>query len=222
MLLPQISKKVSIESFDEEARRGNEVEECKKFDAGKGWEDRDLESRVERQEEERKRRETLIHVDIESKEQRRLQEENSEKFLSKLEKVVTPEGFEYNVDRSSANDQGDDCFFMSDLYYEGSEDEETELPPEFFGCTQETILEDVHLMAPEFLSLVGGSEVDVKEIESIHRIFAECLAEDNLRANLIEKIGGVIEEFPCIAEKRGCVSSSVEEESFRNKNQREN
>ena len=216
-------KKESFECFDEEACRGkendcNRAEQCKNFDAGKGSEDRKLELRVEKQEEERKRRETLTHVDIESKEQRRLQEENREKFLSKLEKVVTPEGFEYYVDRSSANDKGDDCFFMSDLYFEGSEDDETELPPEFFGFTQETILKDVHLMVPEFLSLVGGGEVDMREIESNQRTFAECLAEDNLRANLIEKIGGVIEEDPCIAEKRGCVSSSVEEESFRNKN----
>ena len=37
-----------------------------------------------------------------------------------------------------------------------SEDDETELPPEFFGCTQEKSLKDVLLMAPEFPSLVGG------------------------------------------------------------------
>ena len=211
-------KKESLECFDEEALRGNEAEQCKNFDAGKGSEDRELESRVEKQEKERKLRETLTHVDIESKEQRRLQEENREKFLSKLEKVVTPEGFEYYVDRSSANDKGDDCFFMSDLYYEGNEDDETELPPEFFGCTQETIFKDVHLMAPEFSSLVGGGEVDMREIEPNQRTSAECLAEDNLRANLIEKIGGVIEEVPCKAEKRGCVSSSDEVESFQNEN----
>ena len=194
----------TFESFDEEACRGkenacNRAEQCKNFDAGKGSEDRELELRVEKQEEERKRRETLTHVDIESKNQKRLQEENREKFLSKLEKVVTPEGFEYYVDRSSANDKGDDCFFMSDLYYEGSEDEETELPPEFFGCTQEKNSDCLDLVSPEFLSLVGGCEVDMREIESNQRTFAECLAEDNLRANLIEKIGGVIEEVPCIA-----------------------
>ena len=216
-------KKESFECFDEEACRGkenacNRAEQCKNFDAGKGSEERKLELRVEKQEEQRKRRETLTHVDIESKEQRRLQEENREKFLSKLEKVVTPEGFEYYVDRSSANDKGDDCFFMSDLYFEGSEDDETELPPEFFGFTQETILKDVHLMVPEFLSLVGGGEVDMREMESNQRTFAECLAEDNLRANLIEKIGGVIEEVPCVVERRGCVSSRDEVESFRNKN----
>ena len=97
-------KKESFECFDEEACRGkqntcNRAEQCKNFDTGKGSEDREFESRVEKQEEERKRRETLTYLDIESKEQRRLPEENREKFLSKLEKVVTPEGFEYYVDR---------------------------------------------------------------------------------------------------------------------------
>ena len=57
-------------------------------------------------------------------------------MLSKLEKVVTPEGFECYVDHSSAYDGGDYCFFVSDSDYEGSEDEETDLPPEVFGCTQ--------------------------------------------------------------------------------------
>ena len=92
--------------------------------------------------------------------------------MSKLEKVVTPEGFEYYVDRSSANDGGDDCLFMSDLDYEDGENEETELPPEFFGCTQKKNLKDVSLMAPEFPSLVGDGEIDMREIESIHRLFA--------------------------------------------------
>ena len=85
--------------------------------------------------EERQRQETVTQIDIENKEQRRLQEKSREKFLSKLKKVVTPEGFEYYVDCSSANERGDDCFFMSDSDYEGSEDEETEPPVEFFGCT---------------------------------------------------------------------------------------
>ena len=88
--------------------------------------------------------------------------------------MVTPEGFGYYVDRSAANDTEDDYLPMIDLDYEDSEDEETELDPEFFGCTQ------------EFSSLVGGGEIDMRELDSIHRIFAECLAEDNLRANLIE------------------------------------
>ena len=178
-------KKESFECFDEKACRGkenacNRAEQCKNFDAGKGSEDRELELRVEKQEEERKRRETLTHVDIESKEQRSLQEENREDFLSKLEKVVTPEGIEYYVDRSSANDKGDDCFFMRYLYYEGSEDEETELPPEFFGCTQEKNSDCLDLLSPEFLSLVGGGEVDMREIESNQRTSAESLAEDYL------------------------------------------
>ena len=49
-------------------------------------------------------------------------------------------------------------------------------------------LKDVPLMAPEFPSLVGGFDVCFREIESIHRIYAKCLAEDNLRANLVEEI----------------------------------
>ena len=71
---------------------------------------RELQSQVENEEEENQRRETLMQADIESKEQRRLQEE----FLSKLEKVVTLDGFEYYVDRSSKNDGGDNCLFTSD------------------------------------------------------------------------------------------------------------
>ena len=73
-------------------------------------------------------------------------------------------------------------------------------------------------MAPEVSSLVGGGEIDVREIESIQRIFAECLAEDNPRANLHEEIITVVEEVPCLVEKRCCVSSRDEENSFRNKN----
>ena len=34
--------------------------------------------------------------------------------------MVAPEGFEYYVDRSSANDDRDGCLFMSDLDYEGN------------------------------------------------------------------------------------------------------
>ena len=141
--------------------------------------------------------------------------------MSKLEKVVTPEGFVYYVDNSSAKNGGDDCFPNSDSDNGGSADEEVEFRSEqneLAVCTQEKNSDCLDLLSPEVLSLVGGSEVDVREIESIHRVFAECLAEDNLRANSIEKIGGVIEEVPCIAEKRGCVSSSVEEESFQNEN----
>ena len=79
-------------------------------------------------------------------------------------------------------------------------------------------LKDVPLMAPEFPSLVGGGDVCLREIESIHRIYAECLAEDNLRANLVEEICTVIEEVPCLPKKWGCVPSRNEEESFRNEN----
>ena len=64
----------------------------------------------------------------------------------------------------------------------------------FIKCAQETSLKDVNLMAPEVPSLVEGGDIDMREIESIHRTFAECLAEDNLSAlNLIEEIGNVIE-----------------------------
>ena len=86
--------------------------------------------------------------------------------------MVSPEGFEYYVDRSSAIDDGDDYLLMSDLDYEGSEAEETELPPAIFGCTQETNLKDVPLMAPEFPSLEEGGQIDMREIESIHKVFA--------------------------------------------------
>ena len=72
-------------------------------------------------------------------------------------------------------------------------------------------------MALEFSSIVGGSEIDIREIESSQCNFAECLAEDNLRANLIEEIGTVTEEDPCIIEKRSCVSSRVGEEFFKRK-----
>ena len=58
----------------------------------------------------------------------------------------------------------------------------------------------------------------MREVESNQRIFAECLAEDYLRANLNEEMETVIEEVPCIVERRGCLSSRVEEESFRNEN----
>ena len=49
-------------------------------------------------------------------------------------------------------------------------------------------------MATEFSSLLGVCEVDMREMESIHRIFTEGLAEDNLRGNLSEEIDTVIEE----------------------------
>ena len=42
-------------------------------------------------------------------------------------------------------------------------------------------------MATEFSSLVGGVEIDTRDMEPIQRIFAESLAEDILRANLNEK-----------------------------------
>ena len=61
---------------------------------------------------------------------------------------------------------------------------------------------------------MGGGEIDLREIESIHRIFVECLAEDNLRAISNEKIGIVIERTPCIVERRDCVPSRVEKEFF--------
>ena len=57
---------------------------------------------------------TLTRVDIESKVLRRQLVESREKFFSNLEKAVTPEGFVYYVDRSSANIRGDDCLFLSD------------------------------------------------------------------------------------------------------------
>ena len=72
------------------------------------------------------------------------------KFLIQMERAVTPEGFEYYVDRSSANDGEYNCRFMSDFEYESSEVEENELPLEFFGSTQETSLKNVPLIAPEF------------------------------------------------------------------------
>ena len=62
-------------------------------------------------------------------------------------------------------------------------------------------------MTTEFSSLVGVCEVDMREIESIHRIFTEGLEEDNLRGDLREEIDTVIEEVPCIVEKRDFVSS---------------
>ena len=48
-----------------------------------------------------------------------------------------------------------------------------------------------------------------------------CLAEDNPAANLIEEIGTVIEEVPCLFEKRICVSSRDEEEFFEQKTKSE-
>ena len=136
--------------------------------------------------------------------------------MSKLEKVVTPECFVYYVDNSSANDGEDDCLFMSDSGYEGSDDDETELPPEIFRCNQKLILKDVPLMATELSSLASGDEIEIREIEFIHRIFVECRTDDNLRANLFEENTTVIEKGPCIVEKRGCVSNRDEEESVRN------
>ena len=58
----------------------------------------------------------------------------------------------------------------------------------------------------------------MREIESNQRTFAESLAEDYLRITWNEEIDTVIEEVPCVVERRGCVSSSVEEESFQNGN----
>ena len=95
---------------------------------------------------------------------------------------------------------------MSDIDYEGSEVEENELPLDFFGCNQETSLKDVPIIAREFWSLVGGGEFDIREIKSFQRIFAQCLAENNLRARLSEDIGTVIEEVLCIVEKKGCLT----------------
>ena len=63
-------------------------------------------------------------------------------------------GFEYYVDRSSANDGGDDFLFMSD------EDGEVEFPSgqnELVGYTQETNSGCLDLLSPELSSLVGGS-----------------------------------------------------------------
>ena len=160
-------------------------------------------------------------VDIESKEPRRLQEENRGKFLSKLEKVVTPEGFVYYVDNSSAKKGVDDCFPNSDSDNGGSENEEVEFRSEqneLAVCTQEKNNDCLDLLSPEFLSLVGGGEVDMREIESNRRTSAESLAEDYPRATWNEEIDTVIEEVPCVVERRGCVTSGDEVESFRNKN----
>ena len=76
-------KKESTESFDEEARQGYEVEESKYFDEEKEFGDRELQSQNTKKIEEKQRRETLMLVDIESKEPRRLQEENRGKFLKR-------------------------------------------------------------------------------------------------------------------------------------------
>ena len=211
--------KESFECFDERACRGNEVQECKKFVEQKELDDRELQLQFEKKEVEKQHREKLTQVDIESKEQRRLQEESRKKFLSKLEKVVTPEEFEYYVDRSSGNDGGDNYLPISDLGYESSDDEEVEFPSgqnELAGCTQEKNSDCLDLLSPEFSSLLGGGEIDMREIESTQRAFEECLAEDKLRANLIEEISTVIEEVPCIVEKRGCVTSRDKEESSGN------
>ena len=182
--------------------------------------DSKLQSRVEKEEEELQWRETLPHVDTESKNQRRLQEESREKFLSKLEEVVTPEGFVYYVDNSSANDGGDDYLPISNSDHEVNDNEEAEFPSgqnEFVGCTKDKNSDCLDLMAPEFSYVVEGGEIYMRKIESIHRILAESRAEDNLRANLNKEIDTVIQEVSCIVEKRGCVSSREKEESFRNK-----
>ena len=75
-------------------------------------------------------------------------------------------------------------------------------------------LQDVPLMAPEFSSLIGGGEFDMRGIESIQVISAENLAEDNIRANLKGEIDTVIENVQCIVERMGCISSIDEKESF--------
>ena len=127
-------KKESTESFDEEARRGYEVEECKYFDEEKEFGDRELQSQNTKKNEEKQRRETLMLVDIESKVPRRLQEENRGKFLKR---------------------NG------------GSKDEEVEFrleQNEFAVCTQEKNSDCLDLLSPEVLSLVGGSEVNMREI----------------------------------------------------------
>ena len=50
-------------------------------------------------------------------------------------------------------------------------------------------------MAPEISSILGGVEVDMREIWPIHSSFAECLAEHNPTAEaLIEENDTVIEE----------------------------
>ena len=66
------------------------------------------------------------------------------------------------------------------------------------------------LMAPEFSSLVRRGYIDMREIEVLQRIFAECLAKDNLTANLNKEIDTVIDEVPCIVERRGWVSGRDE------------
>ena len=58
----------------------------------------------------------------------------------------------------------------------------------------------------------------MRELESTQRVFTECLADDNLRANLIEEFGTVFVEVLCIVDGSGCVTSRDEEESFRREN----
>ena len=62
---------------------------------------------------------------------------------------------------------------MTDSDREGSEDKEVECPSgqnELVGSTHETNSDCLDLLSPEFSSLVGGSEVCVRAIESTHRI----------------------------------------------------
>ena len=73
-------------------------------------------------------------------------------MLSKLEKVVTPEGFLYDVDNSLANDREIEYLPMSDSDHEGNEDEEVEFASgqnELCGCIQKTKSEWLDLLSPE-------------------------------------------------------------------------
>ena len=64
----------------------------------------------------------------------------------------------------------------------------------FFGCTQEKNSDCLDFLAPEFSCIVGDGKIGMRDIDSIHRVFPECVAEGNLRAK--EKIGTVNEEVP--------------------------
>ena len=83
------------------------------------------------------------------------------------------------------------------------------------GCTQRTNSDFLGLWSPEFSSLVVGSDIGMRLIDSIQRTFAECLAEDTLGASLIEEVDTVIEKVSCIVERRGFETSRDEEVSFR-------
>ena len=83
------------------------------------------------------------------------------------------------------------------------------------GCTQRTNSDFLGLWSPEFSSLVVGSDIGMRLIDSSQRNFAECLAEDTLGARLNEDVDTVTEEVSFIVERRGFETSRDEEVSFR-------